>query len=181
MPTNLTELGVGLPHRDLSLITTILVHRIEDGETATEIAKFFRDAPEWTGGGMPYHIIIRRNGMIEQAVAFDRKAPGAVAANPVSIQVALVGDLLHHKATVAQEAALLDVCIDLNEWLGFDKAVICGHTDFPGASKDPKKVCPGPGIDLKRIRELTSQWACSIPKDEARGYLENYGYVFERK
>lgn len=181
MVADFTVLGADCPKRNLSKITHILVHRCEDGDNAEQIAKFFRDNPKWTGGAMGYHIVITPSGEIEQAVAFDRRAPGARAANGVGIQVALARLTLTSKATEAQEVALVDVCIDLCEYIGFKRAVICGHTDYPGASADPTKVCPGPGIDLNMIREHTMAWACSMPTDESREHLEEVGYVFERK
>jgi N-acetyl-anhydromuramyl-L-alanine amidase AmpD len=176
-----TELGLTCPRRDLSKITTVLVHRIEDAENATDLAQFFRDHPEYTGGKMGYHILIQRDGVVEQAVEFARASQGAIVANPYSIQIACVGDLTKYPLTTSQQCSLLDTCVDLCEWIGYDKAQLKGHTEIPGATRDPKKDCPGKMLDMGELRKLVWNWACSTDKAETEEHLIACGYTFTRQ
>jgi hypothetical protein len=91
-----------------------------------------------------------------------------------------VGDFRKHEPTVSQWGALCDVCEDLATFIG-PNAKIMGHTEFPGASADPNKVCPGPLLDMNALRDLVEDTKVYWPKTLARTRCEALGYVFERK
>lgn len=89
-----------------------------------------------------YHLVIRRNGVIEKGRPEERPGAHAEGYNADSLAVCLVGGLKpdgktpENNFTTEQLAALKKVLADWN--MRFKKATIFGHRDLPGVAKD----CP---------------------------------------
>lgn len=139
-------------------IRMIAVHRIGKsiGTTATEICDRFQNDPEvakYTGGQNPYTFIIGENGAVWQCLPLDDAGSHARRWNSVAVGVALIGDFRKEQPTDAQEKALGGLLVVLCMALALDPLTqIKGHSELPGGSSSPSKVCPGHFLDLDRIR-----------------------------
>lgn len=146
------QLGSNCKRRSISAVKFLVIHRIGIGIDAEEIAAWYAANPQYTGGKMPYHTIIKRDGTVEQAVSLNKVAPGATFLNYNGIQIALVGDFRKAPPTPAQAEALVKVAKELCNWMG--TPAIVGHTEVQGASANPNKVCPGKHLNLSGLRDL---------------------------
>ena len=159
----------GGPRRPLYQIDSIILHRIGGtaarpatcapdypghnpphsiGETAVEIAAWFRTHPEAAGTArMPYTFVVRRDGVVEQALWLTVSAPHARRWNTRAIGIAIVGDFRHEVPPSLQVDAVTGLCARLNDTLRRPLAIY-GHSmwipDVAGATKDISKQCPGP-------------------------------------
>lgn len=140
--------------RPLEIISTLVIHRQAMGETVEVCAKAFTDKSLGTGGSMPYHFVIARDGNIEQGVPLGLEAPGALKLNKCGIQISVFGDFRSKDPTPAQFGALVELCTVLSNM--FSSVSIVGHSDVPGAAGDTGKICPGKKLDLKVLRERVS-------------------------
>ena len=136
--------------RDLSVITHIVVHRIDVGRSPEALADFFSDSKD-TGGRFPYHFFIAADGVVHQCVPLLRVAPAAKKLNSYSVQIAVDGDFRKKKPTLAQYGVLVSFIADLLAKLPRNDVQIIGHTDEAGASNDPGKICPGKFLDTKAL------------------------------
>jgi hypothetical protein len=129
---------------------------VPDGAcTAVELARRFRRPNHYTGGRVPYHFLIDRFGAVEQMVPLGARGTHAKGYNYASVAVAYLGE----QPTPEQLAALVAICsllVPLNS--GLD---LVGHTQLPGASADPHKVCPSPHLDLAWLRQAAETAAPS--------------------
>ena len=138
-------------------ITRLVIHRIKVShvgytDDASGIAAFFARHPEGikaTGGRMAYHFVVRKDGIVEQAVDIETSAPHARAYNGSSIGVAVIGDFTRERPTEAQLWGLMRCLSKLHAL--YPKAVIVSHDSLPGGSTDPDKRCPGPYVDVHAI------------------------------
>jgi N-acetyl-anhydromuramyl-L-alanine amidase AmpD len=133
-----------------------MIHRIGVGETAESIAEWFaKNGPDWIGTrSMPYHFVVRRLGMMEQALPLVTMAPHGWKWNRQTVSIAVPGDFRHQSPGDAQVAAIIVLCARIQDRLG-RRLTIVGHTDVDGATKDASKVCPGPLFPMKRIKEAS--------------------------
>jgi len=163
--------------RRLSEIKGVLFHRTGGGDSAIEIAKKFREDPEyykWTRSKkMPYTFIIRTDGQVEQALRLTIRSPHAKMYSTERVSVGVVGDFRKTKPTRQQEESI--------QWLGrllaqafLPSLYVAGHTDLPGASNDPNKQCPG---DQFGIADLRGRMLKTMQR-EARFALEKAGVIF---
>lgn len=121
---------------------------------AIEIARAFQapgPAGEVTGYQMPYTIVVRPDGGVEQALAIGDVGPHARAWNIAGVGVALVGDQRHEAPPKPQYDALIWVCTVFAGWLG-GAAHVFGHDELKGGSANARKECPGDKLDLQRLR-----------------------------
>jgi N-acetyl-anhydromuramyl-L-alanine amidase AmpD len=169
------ELGHADPFRLPERITQLVIHRCGVGKDAAEIAEFYQDNPEYTGGKMPYHLVVHPNGRIEQCVELGTVAPGALRLNRSGIQIACIGDFREEPPAVKQSMALIEICTMLSEWV--NKVAIVGHTDEAGASIDPDKVCPGKHLPTKNLQSLVESRYTETTPLEAERALLNAGVV----
>lgn len=150
------ELGaLAKNRRPLSLISTLVIHRQNVGSTSEELAKFFLDRKLGTGGCMPYHFIVRKDGTIEQAVPLRIVAPGAVKLNRSGVQIALHGDFRKAPPTEEQFNATVMLCATLQH--AFNAHSIVEHTSVPGTTLTPGKICPGKYLDMRKLRQVCSE------------------------
>jgi hypothetical protein len=170
-----TYLGKTCKGRRLDAIELVVVHRSGVGSTAEELAKWFSDNPQYTGGKPPYHVFIRADGTKELLVRLGKIAPGAIIANKTGVQVALEGDFRKHSATPEQATALKEVCLDLCGFIG--SVNIEGHDEIDGARADPNKACPGKCLNMDGLRSLVTEYFEPWPEREALDRLKEKGWV----
>lgn len=135
-------------------IDLIVVHRNENGHTGRELV---------LQGQAEYNLFIRKDGTVDVVVPLEYRAAHAVGYNSRSVGIAVYGCFMDEldgrkcfnaHPTQAQLDSLDLVILGLQWWLG-TKLAVNGHTELPGASRDPKKVCPGPNLDLNAVRRRT--------------------------
>lgn len=136
--------------RDERLATHFLVHRNDVGRTPEDVMDFFTHKDKSTGGRFPYHYFIGRDGTVYQTASLTIATPGAAGANRISIQACLDGDFRKHKPSEAQWESLIK--LTALHWLWKPSLFVEGHTERPGRSADPKKVCPGDKLSLPALR-----------------------------
>jgi N-acetyl-anhydromuramyl-L-alanine amidase AmpD len=137
--------------RDERIAELILVHRNDVARTPEAMAEFFAKEPKWTGGRFPYHFFIAKDGVVSQCAPLSIKTPGALsAANRISIQITVDGDFRKSKPSAEQWESLIQLCAMLRQWKPTLK--LEGHTEAPGRSSDPKKVCPGDKLSMPALR-----------------------------
>lgn len=145
------------PEREIDDCTTIIMHRSgpwkppydvpTDGE---DVAVLFQENDFGTARKMPYQYVVGPHGVYE-CVPWWRISPHAAEWNDASIGVAILADLRRE----APSETMYDDIIGLVQWLEtcVDAPLdVCGHTDLPGATSDPTKICPGDKLDLDFIR-----------------------------
>ena len=165
--------------RDVDIVRMQVLHRfnplgisdLPDDPTPAEIAEWFHDHPEHkTGRRMPYHVLYRRDGRVQQCVPASYIAPAAGTLNRNGLQVAIEGDLRYNPPTVKQAASLVKGTA-LFWRLGMQ--TVTGHSGHAGSSEDPSKICPGehiviPGL-VYNVKELLAK--------KARRFAEKVGAV----
>lgn len=180
--------------RDFDAIDLVVFHRISlakdgpeeypdvaplsDEETdAAAIAARFRDTRRYrpgayTGGEMPYQVIIGTDGAVFQAAELSDNAPHARIYNERSIGVGVVGDFRRYMPTDRQVAscvlvgaAMVAAGLDLN-----------GHDELPGAAR-PGKECPGRWFDMVQLRSVARALAAMLRKDNELSMLQEAGFV----
>lgn len=144
---------------DIDRIRYLVVHRIDlhrkGSDNPHPIPDAELDGPWLTAwhrtqptiGRCAYHFLIKTDGTIEQLLPLSQRGAHAIGLNGRSIAVALVGDFREITPRTEQLAALLTLG---NALLPLCREMI-GHTDTPGHSKDPGKVCPGNRIALPLV------------------------------
>ena len=139
--------------------TRIVVHRIGpalNGVTvraAEDVAAFYGQNPQYTGGKPAYHAVVTADGEVEISERDTKICMHAVGYNGESLGIAVVGDFRKAKIRPHQYAALLQWCVDKCRAYGIQPGRVSGHTDLPGATNTPGKICPGKGIDIQQLRE----------------------------
>ena len=142
--------GQGSYHRrHVQDIKGLVIHRIDVGRTASEVAKWFRGYPSI--GKMPYTFFIRKDGTIEQALPLSYRAPAGKILNDNFVHIALDGDFTKHPVTPDQALSLTKLATAL--CAGLDTLHVQGHMETAGSSSDPKKECPGKHLNMKALRE----------------------------
>jgi hypothetical protein len=153
-PANLTNKKVGD-------VTKIVIHRcslwhwkrpIPDGDLCASLMQeaFTTDKELGSGMAVPYHVLVRVSGLVEQMLPLASKGAHAAKHNADSIAVCVVGSL--SEAPVWQMESLARAVAILS--LYAPSAAIVGHSDLPGGSADPAKLCPHPVVDLKKLNEM---------------------------
>ena len=132
----------------------IVVHRCGMGGCAAEISAAYQQHPEAgpaTGYQMPYTIVIRPDGFVEQALRLGDYGPHACAWNEIALGVACIGDFRSNDVPHDQWQALVAVCHVFSGWIG-GASRIFGHDELDGGSADPAKRCPGEHLDMDTLR-----------------------------
>lgn len=113
-------------------------------ECAADIARWYRENPEWTGGRMPYHFVVHATGYVEQALGLREKGAHARRYNKAGIGVAAIGDFRVLPPSPQQWRAAAVTVAGLLEFFGLDPFTgVRGHDELLGGSRDPGKRCPG--------------------------------------
>lgn len=126
---------------------------------AQSIAAAFKDrrqfaAGSYTGGEMPYSIIVTADGRVQQALELCEFGPHALDRwSKRYVGVAAVGDFRKHSPAPMQWEALARVCALLALWTGDAEGI--GHTairyDWDG------KVCPGRFLSMTTLRAAVAE------------------------
>jgi hypothetical protein len=106
---------------------------------AIAIAFRFGNPASPTAGALPYHLLILKDGSVEQMLPLYTRGAHAIKANPFTIGLAVAnaeGDPL----TDAQKVALPFVFAAL---IPLNQLSCIAHDQVPGGSTDAKKICPG--------------------------------------
>ncbi len=141
--------------RSLADIDTIVVHRIDVGDTGEAIREAFLTGPagNYTGHKVPYTFVVGRHGEVWQLLALDRVGPHALNWNKRSVGVAFIGDFrAKDRPEVAQWAWGLVTVRTLLRALGLGVDSVRAHDSLPEGSTDPHKECPGRRFDLEAFR-----------------------------
>lgn len=152
--------------RTQSEIDTMVVHRIGPKlnevniHGAEDLAAAFCAHPEWgTGAQMPYAMVIREDGIVEQALKLTDAGPHARKYNSRSFGVAVVGDHRRQEPTEQQYDALCDLAAAwvTHSWaIGLLKPIellVKGHDECEGGSSDKSKRCPGDKLSMVQLRK----------------------------
>lgn len=167
-----------LKRRSKEDIKGIVVHRIEVsqedssfGDSPEEVIRFFADHPRWskaTDATMPYPLVIEADGQLTQTLPLELLSYHAVAANPDTIGIALIGDFRTKAPSKAQWQSLVVLCAQLLQSLGADgsslEESLRGHDEVVGGSRTPDKECPGRELSMTRLREAVSE---ALAKDDS--------------
>lgn len=117
---------------------------------AFELARRFRRPNKYTGGLVPYHVLVDVDGRAEQMLPLSMQGAHAVKRNAVALGIAYLGENPTQSQIVTM-FALATVLVPINAGLE-----VVGHTELPGASRDPRKVCPGSKLDLAWFRSAVA-------------------------
>jgi hypothetical protein len=144
-------------HCSLSHLATGNPHPVPDKDLdGPALAGRFRDLGLGTGGRVPYHVLITIKPAVEQMLPLRYAGAHAVGYNRVSWAVAVVGEDM--PCTFDQLGLTAQVCARLVSMAGLGSDAVVGHTDLPGASRDPRKRCPRPTIDIAQLRALVRDY-----------------------
>lgn len=166
---NRTHLCVPIhPYRTRALridaIETVVVHRLSlardvpqnprvvddsrlDGECIAD--GFIGHKQMGTGGEVPYHVLVRQDATVEQLLPLIQRGAHAIGYNARSWAVAVAGNW----DETAMPTHICEAMIDVVATLAVLPMNVHGHTELAGASKDPKKRCPGRFVNMDEIRE----------------------------
>lgn len=171
--------GMGLPmgrdHVDLLVVHRISLANVgidDDDLDGPKLANAFATNEELkptTGGRVPYHLLIKPDGLIEQMLPLSIRGTHAKGYNWRSWGVACVGDFRQRPPAGPQTRALTKLLARLVVLTS--DARIVGHTQLDGASADVNKICPGsylllPSIVKQVVEELPA--AFRSYRDEQR-------------
>jgi N-acetyl-anhydromuramyl-L-alanine amidase AmpD len=134
----------------------------DDLLTGPELARrFLVSEALGTGQRIPYHLLVRRDGDVDQMISLGRRGAHARGKNWCSWAVAIAGNTDEAPVSVKQWDALIDVL-----WLlaGLHPELqIVGHTEIPGTSGDPNKQCPGRHISMDSVRKAVADRTVGDP------------------
>lgn len=163
------------PIADNDLTSALVAERFRDTRQRGG-GRHWTDRPgAYTAGQMPYTLVIRRNGLIEQSLHYTDLGPHALSYSAKGLGIAVVGD---HRYT-APTAEQLMGCIEIGALLhafGHEEA---GHTELDGGANDDSKVCPGVlfGMDDMRIAIRSHVWS-QLSREDAGQMLVELGVLF---
>jgi N-acetyl-anhydromuramyl-L-alanine amidase AmpD len=134
----------------------VVIHRFknEDAHDASSVARFDRML-EAVGRRMAYHFVINRRGIVDQALPLHVVGHHARKWSYSRAGIAVLGDFRRDPPTEKQWAALVTLCCHLK--LRHNLEEIDGHTDLPDATSWPNHVCPGPLLDVAKLRKEVLQ------------------------
>lgn len=153
------------PIPDKKLTALGVAERFRDRRKVEKGKRHWADRPgSYTSGLMPYGIIIKTDGEIQQAVAFSEQSPHAKRWNTRGFGIGVVGDFRLHCPTAEQWISCIELGALLHAW-GCQEA---GHTELDGSSNQPEKECPGQYFDMHALRDGIRQHPFSkLQKAEA--------------
>jgi hypothetical protein len=123
-----------------------------------QIVEWFKRAEAGTGRRFPYHFLVRTkynpsSVSIRQMLPLDVCGVAQRHWNSRSLCLAVVGDWRRQAILDPALHALGDFCATLREQ--HNLKYLAGHSDLPEGSKWPNHTCPGLGIDLRKLRDLS--------------------------
>lgn len=176
-------------------IDTVLVHRIDPEEmgrnlgisiemSSVGLSAAFTD-PRTKIGKMAYSILVKPDGVVEQALPLSYVSPHGKRWNFRAVGVAFMGNFTHEEPTDMQVTAgkwvlrLLVQAFCPPSFTVMDKdgkiyPCLMGHTEAPGSFGDPTKVCPGQYLPMDELRQSVLTGLCINPTE----HLDSAGLVF---
>lgn len=143
-------------HKSRAGVEGVMIHMfgVPGISGACGVAEFYRENPEWTGGQMPYTYVCTESGGIEQALEVYEVGPHARRWSSPMIGIACIGNFNLRAPDYAQWGAAVWLASELTVALGIDvfSDTVVGHTEMPGATKTPGKICPGKLWDMGKFR-----------------------------
>jgi hypothetical protein len=170
------------------------------GYDAITICDAFADRdPHWvdtvakaTRCEIPYTLMLGGNlgpdeydGVIWQTLPMLEIGAHARRWNHVAIGVAVIADPRVRPLSDKQHANLVELLSDLTQAFKIDPLAIdddgspflAGHTELPGASKDPNKQCPGKYLPMANLRQQVAEASAKANKTRALDRLVAAGMV----
>lgn len=145
--------------REISDIKFILIHRFNVPEfsgSGVQVARFFQDKKHLTRGQMPYHCVVRTNGVVDQCVVSEHIGMAATPFNKGAVQIACIGDFRKEAPSMGQVSALIHLCKEIRSLYG--PIDIFGHTEkVRTRNSEYSKICPGKYLDIPSIRQAVTQ------------------------
>lgn len=150
-----------------------VIHRfgVPGCETAAQIAAWERTQTS-LGSKMTYNWVIRKSGLIEQALPLDVWGWHARGHSQGKQGVACVGDFRKEPPTDAQMDSLVNLCAAFAMRRG--EIQIYGHDELPNSSSDPNKQCPGCRLDIGTLHQAVR----ARMKAYGDGSLKDAGVVY---
>ena len=148
--------------------------------TAQAVAERFADKREYragayTGGQMPYGLLVLPSGIMQQALPFSEYGPHARRWSFKAFALAVIGDFTKHAPTAEQWLS----CIEIGALLQACGCAPRGHTELEGASRDASKQCPGGFFDMLALRaEIETHPNVKLAAHHAMLVLTQHGFVF---
>lgn len=150
------------PRREIGEIRGVMLHRVgkdyqtgaDFGDTAEEICQAFTEGPaaRYTGHKLPYSFIVEEGGRVAQCLPVTWVGPHALKKSVDWLSVAFIGDFRDSEPSEAQNVSGTILVRGLLGMIGKGIAAIEGHTNVPGATGDPRKQCPGKGLNLHEVK-----------------------------
>ena len=143
-------------NRHLSRVKYQIWHRSHLGPefydgTPESYIDFWSNKKYGTGGRVPYHYLIKKDGLIWHLIPHDKIGPAASPKNTVSINVAIERDMRKFAPTRAQWRSAKFLARNL--FIGGAVAV-GGHSEI--APKKDGSECPGKKLDLAQLRQIAT-------------------------
>lgn len=127
-------------------ITHIVLHCTATPQTTSiqAIQRYWRESLGWKSPG--YHWIIKPDGEAVNLLGIDKVSNGVAGHNSHSIHISYIGGIdakgrAIDNRTDQQKARQIELLREYKQ--RFPNAIICGHRDFPGVTKE----CPS--FDVK--------------------------------
>lgn len=150
--------------REIDRIDKVIFHRSGrirsewkiDGFDSLPLAHFY-----WTNvrnkwvRRMPYHIVVLPSGTAQACVPLSLVTSHAGVHNTKSVAVGVLGDFRYHKPTSEQLGACGEILAALMTLR--QDVTANGHTELPGSSSDPRKVCPGKYFSLDYVIQMAQR------------------------
>lgn len=140
--------------REVSEIRRVGVHRVGGPDwprLAIPLITALR--PHWPAQVIPYWGLIERSGRLVVTQHLTVISPHAGRFNRDTLGLGVIGDFRVEHPTEHQLLTLLHVAQWCCERLELGADAIKGHTELgAGATSTPGKLCPGPLLDLDRLR-----------------------------
>ena len=154
------------------------VRPIPDAElTGPSVVRWFKDTREfrpgsYTGGKMPYALVVRVDGSVDQCRPLGIVTPHALGWSQNALGIAIVGDFRKEPPTEAQVHTCEQLCGVLMAFYG---AALHGHDELPRSSLDEGKVCPGHLFPLAAVRAEALRIGSSMSRREAATVIGDWG------
>lgn len=160
-----------------------VIQRFADKRRVKPLEKDWRDRPgRYTSGKTPYTFLGKWNGGADQLLPLSEYGPHAMRWSWSGVAYAVAGDFRYEKdePTKEQWADLVETAAIFCAWFQQPPTeCLFGHTELPGGSTNPDKECPGPNLDMHRLRwEVEGHPLAPETKERAELRLRAMGVVF---
>ena len=147
-------------------VERLLIHRVGGPTFADDVDALVPQLLEYWGGLVAYSYLVDRRGWVFCLADNHIVTPHAWHQNCHAIGVGFIGDFRQEELALFQFAG----GVHLMTWLlaRYPAATIGGHTDTPGATKNPNKECPGARFRMDEFLNVVWEERIRILKAETR-------------